>query len=171
MTSQLEDCVSFINSVGGISEFSGDTRLSAFVVDIMLIDAKEWEKVDCQSLAPMCLKHLDSILQGLLERASGGDVFSNLALTFKEPLSVAATEALKACAKGASDLGLLVGGLKDVLLFALDPSPNLANYSLYECLLLRCDELYDHSWFSELFPRDLNCAHAHASFTLLKNML
>ncbi|CAK9251647.1 unnamed protein product [Sphagnum jensenii] len=50
LTSQLEDCVAFISTAGSKSQISGDTKLTSFLIEILMIDPAKWAEIGCPTI-------------------------------------------------------------------------------------------------------------------------
>ena len=64
MVSQLEDCINFIISIGGanVKGISGETLLSAYVTDVLLVRPEHWNEVSTATIRQQVhLKHLQAL--------------------------------------------------------------------------------------------------------------
>ncbi len=104
LQSQLEDCISFISSVGGGDRvLSGDTKLSSFILDLMLIDPAKWMEMSTATLVnAVYLRHIKSVVEGLKDRQRGSDGLEEVDAKYRQPLTASQVEALRRCVTGAT---------------------------------------------------------------------
>jgi hypothetical protein len=151
---------------------SGDTKLCAFILDILMIDSTKWTEVSCPTLnTSVCLKHLKSVMNGLYERQHGGNAFHDLAEKFKKPLTSIQVDSLKRCGQRAKDLTILVNTLKDFLLKLQESSLVFEEYIKFNLPYIGDGLLDGCDWFEEFFPADLKLESTYETYLLLKGLL
>lgn len=152
LMTQLEDCVAFLTFfLSSTSRMNGDTKLSTFIVDAMLVAPEVWREVSCATIdREVLLKHLKSLLTGMDERQNGA--FHSLDDKYRKPLSAQGVEALKQFLKKAGDMSLLLETMKDLMLLFVSPMATAA--TLKENLIAREMDLADCDWFVEYFPSE-----------------
>lgn len=170
LTTQLEDSVAFISSSTGRTQINGDTKLNAFIQEILMIDASKWGDISCATLnTSVQLRHLKSLMHGLQEKASG-DLFGTLDRKFKKPLSPQDRETCLKCGRNAKDLNILVNTLKEFLLKLMEVGLSFDPYIKKNLQYVGDGRLADYDWFIEEFPEDLKNENALEVYQLFKTM-
>ena len=176
LTGLIQDVITFIsttNSNAGLTSLHGDVKFHSILSDVLLIDADKIAAVSCTTLkTSVCIKHLKSLMYGLVERQHDGDLFHQLAEKFKTKLSPAHQDKLNKFVTSCSkDLNCVVECLKDFLVKLQDSGNSLYYFpELYENLLyVRDGVLTERPWVSESFPSDLSVEYALDTFNYLNN--
>jgi hypothetical protein len=172
LMTQLEDCVSFISSASGRSQINGDTKLSSFLTDVLMIDSQKWADISCPTMITyVCLKHIKSVINGLNERKHGGNLFYNLPAKFKKSLTTEQTNRLIQCVKHAKDLKILVNALHDLLMKLNESGLTFEEFIFYNLPYVGDGQLDGCDWYQEWFPKDLTLDYTYETYYLLKRSI
>lgn len=167
---QLDDCVAFIASSSGTGvQLSGDTKLSSFALEVLMVDEQKWLSVATTAMnTSVQLKHIRSLMTGLHERRMEGNVFKELSEKFKKSLSPQHKKALQSCMKHAGSQGIiLVAAMRAFLLKLMQSGLSFDTYLYYNLLYVDDSDLDECSWFSTYFPKDLTIEYAWETFLVL----
>lgn len=178
MSSLLQDSVTFVSSTNdksGMPGINGDVKFHLFLKDVMLIDDEKLDAIDCSTLqSSVCMKHLKSLMYGLVERQHDGNLFYRLQDKYKLQLKPSELELLdKFVATSSKDLLIVVKCLEDFLLKLQDSG---SGYSfcpeLFENLLyVRDGVLADMDLVTSSFPQDLKVELAMETYYYLKGKM
>ncbi|CAN0006633.1 unnamed protein product, partial [Heterosigma akashiwo] len=112
----------------------------------------------------------------LEEASAGGGPLDSVCYKYREPLPPELAEALRTNARGAVrtqgslDLSQVVPALRDLLVEQLGQDTWPAEDQLKAYLTFVAPDLEDQPWYQELFPDDLQIAHAYQTFKLLRDI-
>jgi hypothetical protein len=175
----IQDVITFIsttNANAGLTSLNADVKFHTILSDVLLIDVDKIAAISCTTLkTSVCLKHLKSLMYGLVERQHGGDLFHQLPAKYKKPILQAQQDLLhKFVSKCPKDLSCVVDCLKDFLVKLQDSGGS----GLYLCAELYENLLYVHDgvltereWVAESFPQELPVECALETFNYLKGKL
>lgn len=169
---QLEDCVAFIASSAGTGvQLSGDTKLSSFVLDVLMVNERKWMDAATTAInTSVHLKHLKSLSTGLHERRMGGNIFKDLSEKFKKRLSDVHKNALLECLRAAgSETQLLANALRTFLLKLMQSGLSFDAYLYYNLLYVDESVLDECSWYEMHFPKDVSIEYTWEVFLLLES--
>jgi hypothetical protein len=172
LTKQLEDCVAFLTFfLSSTSRMNGDTKLSAFIQEAMLVSTDVWREVSCATIdREVCLRHLKSLINGMDERQNGGE-FYKLDAKYREPLPQDGADALREFVKRAEDVGLVTEVLKemmDMLSSPMSTAPSVKENLYY---VGRGDELYGCAWYESHFPSTIRIESILETYRTIKSLL
>ena len=166
---QLEDCVTFLVSIGGKSTASIDPcmKLERFALDVLLVDSVTWSQVATRTISQTIeLRHLRSLLLALQERATGNPL-DNVMMKYREELP-AELRSLLLQAIPRFNLREIVPDLRDFAVDQLCGPKWPADASLKEYLTFSsAHDLDECPWFMEYFPDGLQLAHTFAVYEIL----
>jgi hypothetical protein len=169
LTQQLEDCVAFLSFfLGSTSRMSGDTKLSSFIQEAMLVSPEFWREVSCPTIdREVYLRHLKSLINGMDERQNGA--FHKLDMKYRAPLGSQFIEPLKNFVKRAENLPLVLEALVDMMSILTSP---MATYpTVKDNLPERLGDLYDCDWYMNFFPADIPVEAILETYKALKSMI
>ena len=172
LVTQLEDCIAFLLFfLSSSARMSGDTKLSSFITEAMLVSPVAWAAVSSNSIdKEVCLKHLKSLVNGLDERQHGGE-FYKLKTQYKEKLTVDQMEQLRVCVQHAENLPLLLDTLREMMEM-LSSGPIATNPDL-KSNLYNVGDGYDLStmrWFTSHFPETISIRAVYHTYLTLKSI-
>ena len=172
LVKQLEDCIAFLLFfLSSSARMSGDTKLSVFITEAMLVSPATWAEVTSSSIdKEVCLKHLKSLVTGLDERQHGGE-FYKLKSQYKEKLSPEQIEQLRVCVPHSDNTPLLLDTLREMI--AMLSSGPLATNPDLKSNLYNVGDGYDLStmrWFTQYFPESISIRAVYHTYVALKSL-